>query len=453
MLGIKIYCWDTTFKGEATLVLFRSLLNGFSDVIHIVDFGANILSRSRNRYGYDIYYNIARVLDEARHIINSHSPSRIDAVITHFHYDHFNLIPFIIDSSRKIKTAYVPGIPLEPKKVKDLLLRFIAAELILLDELAKITYAKSFYEVLKKIETFNIVYRDRVIKLDNKQFITMKVVWPLIDLSSISGSEPYVARVSELLDDLLKKFHRIINGYPDERKQKVGNRIIGKIEAVKAFLEEIISRLQKIRGENNEIIIKSEDLVNEFEKKKGEKLNIPDIFNKDLYEKCYEDERCKIIYEALQVIDKALNSFSLIIEYRYMNRPIIIIPGDNDEEVLNYVNILEGYQRSKRTIFMRGSHHGTYFGNYLARFKPIVTWLSQSEDCYDIRYRLNSTYIFTAKEFRKINISINNIFRKPEAFSKIYANVYVDADLKSVDVSTYCYDKSPKIRIKNIFRT
>jgi hypothetical protein len=78
------------------------------------------------------------------------------------------------------------------------------------------------------------------------------------------------------------------------------------------------------------------------------------------------------LIEALVKISDALNDFSLILEYYYNNEPIIVIPGDNSDDVLNYVGNLEEKHiggNVRDVVFLRGAHHGTYYGKYLNLFR------------------------------------------------------------------------------------
>jgi len=127
---------------------------------------------------------------------------------------------------------------------------------------------------------------------------------------------------------------------------------------------------------------------------------------------------------ALLRISDALNDFSLILEYHHYydnkrSKVLIVIPGDNSDDVLNYVGCLEGKPvggSARDVVFLRGAHHGTHYGEYLSLFKPGVTWLSEykpEHSQYRLEYWSNSCanprLVITTRNAVKTEIEIDNL--------------------------------------------
>jgi hypothetical protein len=131
---------------------------------------------------------------------------------------------------------------------------------------------------------------------------------------------------------------------------------------------------------------------------------------------------------ALLRISDALNDFSLILEYHHYydnkrSKVLIVIPGDNSDDVLNHVGDLEGKRlgNTRDVVFLRGAHHGTHYGKYLSLFNPSITWLSEYEpNCNNkntFQYRheywgdmsMFPNLVITARNAVKTEVEIDNL--------------------------------------------
>jgi len=398
-MSFTIYSFDTQHHGEATLILFDS-------IIHIVDFGIN---------AYNRYVSILNVVNEARRIIKSMSESsNVEAVITHLHIDHFGLISNIVD---KLNVVYIPGIPMEPPELRDYFLMLNAINLVLLD---MIGWSRALEEVLNKSD-YNIkhLYRGDLVPIDNH--IMMKIIWPPISFQNMSRAE-------EIIDELINYLQFLYF---------IANEAVKKHEAGKKVKEKI------------EWLCKIYDIKPPLTEEYEELCSKNSVYSYSKHKRCILPKESVDINRLLRCIDKALNDFSLVIEYRYHkdgeDLPIIIIPGDASNKILNYIALLEKGKKKDICLFMRGAHHGTHYGKYLDLYAPIVTWLSRPPQAYPYRreYKdITLLKVLKAKMFRKMKFSASLINKY-----SILAHLSADANKYSSLVTSITYDINASIHL------
>jgi len=271
----------------------------------------------------------------------------LDLYITHFHYDHVSLLPFIMrmpNISRKLGKVYIPGIPLEPRELHDAILYFIALADIVLERIRKDELLTKLVEIFggKKLVP---LYRGDWVSIDNNTGV--RVVWPPRNVKKYV--DPKV--MERIISKLKKEFRRLT-----EELKKAGFKI--EEGEIKELVDDLKKRYSKIVEFGNEGI--SNECIKSF---------LP-LDTAHILRMIGKKERSLIS----QIYD-ALNDFSLILEYYFNNHPFIVIPGDNSDEILDTVKYIEKRSPSKRKIsFLRGAHHGTHYGGYLSLFRAKVTW-------------------------------------------------------------------------------
>jgi len=381
-VNIKMYCWSIRRWGESTIIVFNFLEKLFK-TIHVIDFGAHDPFIVNNYVNNDP----DKVLREARNIIctegfNKTSYHKIEIIITHLHYDHYSLIPYIISSHIEADNLYVPGIPKEPSEIKEHLIYFLAVYESVLEELSR---EKILRSVLDKARYLTILFKDDYIDINRD--LKMYVKWPPKIVST------------DISDNILKTLRRCHTAVEE---------LINKAGISRDKIDRKIRSLGKIYEKM------SEKYSEELEKRKIESSELRRIMDDEeiyLIPLVYEERRlcCKkeILYKRiLKMIDRALNSFSLALEYHYNDHPIIVLPGDNSDKILDH---LGGYLKDdmRKIVFLRGAHHGTSYGEYINIFRPYITWLSQmSRKKYRDEYWRISRYVATARDSRKLKINI-----------------------------------------------
>jgi len=76
--------------GEATITFFYDY-----EIAQIIDFGINLPPNKK----------VYTAISGAKHVCRR--CNIIDDVITHFHYDHYSLIPLILNS-KSVRATYIP---------------------------------------------------------------------------------------------------------------------------------------------------------------------------------------------------------------------------------------------------------------------------------------------------------------------------------------------------------
>jgi len=370
-----VYCWDTDAHGEATVAIFNSVLRG--PAAHIIDLGVTRLqAKTIDKLVVDVVDMISRV-------------HRVDIVITHLHLDHFSLIPHVLDKLDQsiIGDVYIPGIPLEPLNIRAVVLEVLAATLAILDATMLYTTGKGLESILRRLRAagkgIRLVYRGK--KINIQGVFEAKVIWPPINLNSSPNDHSIKDYISKQLIAYHEQLMRCVKCLELDERFNILRRILEHSLSQEAYIKE-----------HYESVINPEELLSELKKQ-----NV----NAEALSKCSDELRRGGIEKARTVISKALNNFSLAIEYYHDGDLAIVIPGDNDKRVLDYISKLESHRGSTSVIFMRGAHHGTYYGKYLNLFTPIVTWLSRPpQGCrYREDYEHNTLLkVLKANEFRKM---------------------------------------------------
>jgi hypothetical protein len=373
----EIFCWSIKW-GESTISIFNQ-----ASKIHIIDFGAHL--RHFNRYVDGA--SLRRVAGEVKGLITLNNTSEVDAVITHLHYDHYSLIPFIAD---RINVVYIPCIPEKPPEVRRCMLYLFAIYDIALKALSG---KEVLDEIAKKASYAQCLYRGKRIDID--RFTQACVIWP-----------PKIVP-SDVAEKILPKLKRRYN----EAKE-----LLKKIrpEGCEAEVEKKASELDKIHrilGNN----IESEEIEDkgisckELTGLTGRGL-VPFVYGANEVKLDREEETIQDLMLLLNIIHDATNDFSLVLEYRHLGAPTMVIPGDNFDDVLNYIGLMDGLKGTKRTVvFMRGAHHGTSYGKYLSGFKAVVTWLSHIPGTiYRAECLRNSYHVVTARTARMLNVFISD---------------------------------------------
>jgi len=341
-LKIWIHVWSVPSRGEATVILFPN-----ANLLHIVDFGSKNPEEHLSSNAVNEFCKVYR---------NAYCRcyQNIDLYITHFHYDHFSLIPFI-NCVKQFRNIYVPGIPIEPREVLRKALSFFALGYIILETISwRIKKSKALESIVSKSRDKQLRFLYRGMEQIINNDIKVRIVWPPQSLLD-HVSDKVLKKLEEKFNQLIKELH------------DAGFKInINELEDHVKMLEEIYLKAieEKIPFEFSEYFVPS---------------IIPYILPE-----ITPNERFLIsrIYDAL-------NDFSLVLEYYYKYQPLIVIPGDNSNKILDYIKNLEilnlranniDLSNERKIIFLRGAHHGTYYGGYLEMFKATVTWLSNMED-------------------------------------------------------------------------
>jgi len=348
-MRFEVYCWDTDSHGEATVAIFNSRL--LDSVAHIIDLGfTGAQTKAVNKLVTDVVNAINGV-------------SRVDIVITHLHLDHLSLIPHVLTKLSKsmMGDVYIPGIPLEPPNIGVVALEILAAKLAILDVLMLYTVGKGlesiFSELSKVGKSIRLVYRGK--KISVQGMFEAKVIWPPINLNSLPNNHSIKDYISKQLIAYHEQLMRCVKCLELDERFNILKRILKHSLSQEAYIKEYY-----------ESVINPEELLREPEKRN---VNV----DAEALGRCFNESQRRGIEEARNVLHNALNNFSLVMEYYYDDALAMVIPGDNDNKVLNYVDKLESHRGETLAIFMRGAHHGTYYGEYLNLFTPIITWLSR----------------------------------------------------------------------------
>ncbi|MCC6056423.1 MAG: hypothetical protein LM583_07090 [Desulfurococcaceae archaeon] len=364
-MRFEVYCWDTDSHGEATVAIFNSRL--LDSVAHIIDLGVT---------GAQIKA-VNKLITDVVNAING--VSRVDIMITHLHLDHFSLIPHVLDKLDQsiIGDVYIPGIPLEPLNIRAVALELLAATLAILDATMLYTTGKGLESILRKLrvagKSIRLIYRGK--KINIQGVFEVKVIWPPIDLNSLPNNHSIKDYISKQLNAYYEQLMSCVKQLELDERFNILRRILEHSLSQEAYIKE-----------HYESVINPEELLSKLKKQ-----NV----NAEALSKCFDELQRGDTKKALTVIHKVLNNFSLVMEYYYDGSLAIVIPGDNDKNVLNYIGKLESRRGSTSVIFMRGAHHGTHYGEYLNLFTPIITWLSRPLKRH--RYREEYDYITLLK--------------------------------------------------------
>ena len=355
------------------------MITSFNDygIAQIIDFGTNPPLSSEARYAVSDAKNICRSCDI------------VDAVITHFHYDHYSLIPHILNS-KLIRATYIPPIP-RPKPVMRTVLYLMAtqAELLLMKGMVALG------EIAKHSQRVHFVYRGVKISL-NHRGLYMRILWPPLELP------PDIAeKAMEKLRPAYEKAKKLVE--KAEIENRVERRFRELYEAVNSTLREIGKHVEE------------DGRAEPIEAGEGVSFSLPTMIKEAV------DERQYFSSEELEFLEKfrdAVNDFSLVLKHYYRGMPLTLIPGDNSDYILDLLSRLEKNEPKihKHVVFMRGSHHGTYFGKYLEEHRALITWLSWTKRLNHsphVSYIAMSPLTLVAEQIDRLNIRVDCCFHVP----------------------------------------
>jgi ribonuclease BN (tRNA processing enzyme) len=371
----RIINWSTGVKGEATAIHFPCARR-----LQFVDLGCWFFCKHcayRCAYAYDTIHN------DLHRLCNSSTLDTLDLVLTHLHADHYSLAPLIpyCCNSSKINAVniYIPGIPHKPPEVRD-----VALKLLVLEDIALKTIARSVGEALEPIiewlklahvmSKVIMLYRGNTVDINGGMYI--RIVWPPEEFPLEKLGRKIEEEIIEIVE-LLKKACELA------KEQELFKELCKDVESIEKTVEKLSNNLEELH-KNKE---KEKGYVTVPPDSDLAKYLLPTIIYPPLLDVYHYYSELELIMMALFRISNALNDFSLILEYYYINEPIIVIPGDDSDDVLNYVGDLEkkivnivGINVNVRdVVFLRGAHHGTHYGKYLSLFNPSITWLSEYE--------------------------------------------------------------------------
>ena len=385
----EIHCWNV-LRGESTLIKFPRYSR-----VHVVDFGTavNYMSTTSSAIPScnDLKnYRLRRACLEAYAMIRMNKT--IEVFVTHLHFDHYSLIPFIL-GQHQISRLFLPAIP-RPKEIADYTLKLIAYEYVFLKLSGRDVWSL-LTRNMKSGGAYLLVRGNKVDILGNNAYV--KVLWPPSSLE---------VKVAEKVRRRLKQAHSVI----EEFASKIG---------VEPFAEEISHILKETMVANSEFESESRQLSEHIYKRIGFLLE-------NMSEKFSITKRSltlkKQLEKKLSMIKDATNDMSLVLKYYYMGMPFALVLGDNSETVLNYLARLEKTGWTDRNlVFLRAAHHGTYYGEFIKKHRAQVQWLSWTKN---MRKNLKTDYFWNApitcladrEEELHINSILHTYLRKTSVF-------------------------------------
>jgi len=417
----RIINWSTGVKGEATAIHFPCARR-----LQFVDLGCWFFSK---HCAYRCAHARNAIQNDLHRLCNNSTLDTLDLILTHLHADHYSLAPLIPHccNSGKVNAVniYIPGIPHKPPEVRD-----VALKLLVLEYIALKTIARSVREALKPIvewlESAHVMsraimlYSGNTVDIGGGMYIW--VVWPPEEF-------PLEEKLRRKIEELNERYNEIVKLLKEVckrgKEQELFKELCKDVENIKKTVERLRNNLEELHR-NKE---KEKGYVTVPPDSDLAKYLLPTITYPPPFDIYYYYPELELIMMALLKISDALNDFSLILEYYYINKPIIVIPGDNSDDVLNYVGDLEkkiidivGININVRdVVFLRGAHHGTHYGEYLSLFKPGVTWLSEYEpNCNNkntFQYRheywgdmsVFPNLVITARNAVKTEVEIDNL--------------------------------------------
>ena len=324
-----VHCWNVG-HGEATLVEFPSVRK-----IHIVDFGSNCFRRPPSEH-------LSEVLYQALCIIRGYNENEIDIIITHLHYDHYSLIPYVISLKDKVNAVYLPVIPKEPTEVREKVCFLLVLQAELLRTLT-IRFEKSeaiLEDLTRKAKKVYLVGRGNIIRIDRSRKLYIRVLWPPYTLPP-KLAEKALAK----LGPLYEKARRLAE------YMQVGDKVQRQAQKLSEYLE------RKVPSVKNNIESLESESEEPVEVEYQELISLPVLHPPYL-------AGLRIIEEFLEEFRDAVNDLSLVLEYYNNQKKFALIPGDNSKSVLDCLLELERFRleqkpQLKHVVFLRGAHHGT----------------------------------------------------------------------------------------------
>jgi len=317
-VDVNICCWNVGW-GEATVIGFNFIQ------AHVVDFGTNITLMRRDKE------LICRAIEKAHYALKRYP--HMSVVLTHLHYDHYSLMPHVLDN-RQADVMYYPGIP-EPHDLQRMVLYMLSSEAVIL----KRSGVMVFDDLAKKVKQSRPLFKGMKVKLTG-ECIYFEVLWPPLKLP------PNLAnKVRSKLKPVYEKAKKLVEK-----------------EGIEREVRELYEVYQKNFTKYVEGELPSEALY-----------GLPTFTNL----RASVEASAKLTKEEAKVLSEihdAVNDFSLIVKYyNWEHAPLVLILGDNSQSTLDYLACIEpgGF-----VFFMRGAHHGLESGNFIRRHKALVTWLS-----------------------------------------------------------------------------
>jgi hypothetical protein len=410
----RIINWNTGVKGEATAIHFPDVRR-----LQFVDFGC---------WPCDRIYVCNTICNDLPKLCNGLNLNTLDIILTHLHADHYNLTSLttycclLNGSSINTINIYIPGVPHEPPEVRNIALGLLVLHEIVLKLVAEGVGAtldsiiKLFNIYCKKTLNITLLYRGDVVDIGGGTKI--RVVWP-------PKKFPQKLRKRELRK-LRKRYSEVLEALKKVCSSGSNESACKGIDELEEIVKMLGDELEKYQERKGHITISPDSNLAKylllFPFTTYSYLPPLDVYY--YYYRFFEYLRSKReLMMALLRISNALNDFSLILEYHHYygnkrSKVLIVIPGDNSDDVLNYVGDLEGKPvggSARDVVFLRGAHHGTRYGKYLSLFKPGVTWLSEYKPEHS-QYRLeywsntctNPRLVITARNAAKTEIEIDN---------------------------------------------
>jgi len=405
-LVLDIYCWNVG-RGEATVLAFPT-----ANRVHIVDFGTMSQGLEISRE------HIVRGVSEANNILEGYGS--ISAVVTHLHYDHYSLIPLVI-GSRMLDELYLPIIP-EPPDIRRMVIELLVLQRIVLEKSGIVRG-----ELAQKAKRVYLVGRGVSIEVDASRKLYAKVLWP----------PPYLS--AELAEKVREKLKPLYDEFKDVAKRVVGEWVDIEVE-VRRRANELLEYLEsraRFRGKQE---------LESVEPIEAE-VSLPLPVYSSTSEIGGETEASRLAPQIEHLIERfrdAVNDLSLVLKYYHRYgfkdvRVLALIPGDNSQEVLNHLYQLEIQELKSEpwlrfVVFLRGAHHGIYFGRYLEEHRALCTWLSWTER---LEQELHSGYLHIANIIgiaqytRKLSLKIRNHHRHAHVYVRMYPTsgtspIYID---------------------------
>ena len=322
-IRLCIGCWNVGW-GEATVMGVP--LTGEAVV---VDFGTSV-----HTFGsLSVRYACSR----ARSFVKGYGS--IVCYITHLHYDHYSLLPFVLGGAR-IDELLLPGIP-GPREVAEKVLFLLASEVAVL----RLSGSAVLGKLAKGVRSTSVVYRGMVV--DHGYGVKARILWPPLTLppSIAEHVKAKLAPVYERAKELIKK--------ADLERH------------VKEYVKELSTLYVPEPSSEEPIRVEVPEALPTYALKEG--IGYP------------TKQRGLVAF--LHRVGEAINDMSLIIKFYLGDCSWGLVPGDNSDMILDYLAEIEtGDFRlnplEKHLLFLRGAHHGTYYGEFIGMHRARVAWLS-----------------------------------------------------------------------------
>ena len=296
------------------------------------------------------------------------------------HEDHFNLLPDVLEP-RSWHITYIPAIP-RPVEFQEGVL-YCMAYLIA----KKVRSCRILEDILINPGTLSLARGDQI-RFTQDYFID--IIWPPRELPK---------RIRPKLVKTVKNLYEEVS----RRAEKEG--ISKEVDTIFRRLREQLRRL----------------FVEEPRRMYDEERPIASTFNSEIWFTSNE-ARGAIDKELKQIIDRLreiTDDISLVMKGYSddcLSASLFLVAGDTRDYILNYLWQLEQQKfqekRYKRVLFLRATHHGTRFGEYLRRHEVAVAWaswtrhVSNGSRLWKYIARLRPFYFITAEDVPRFCLNI-----------------------------------------------